>query len=75
MILDSGCVLLVMAGLFWALAIGVPVPFALMAGVRGGDPVNMLSMVGQRWPRRQPCWRCRSSCGGELMTSADATRA
>jgi hypothetical protein len=50
-ILSSGWVVFVMAGLFLGLGyIGVPVPFALMAGVFTATmltPVSMLSMVGQ----------------------------
>ena len=51
MILDSGWVLLIMAGIFLGLGyLGVPVPFAIMAGVFVATmltPVSMASMVGQ----------------------------
>jgi C4-dicarboxylate transporter, DctM subunit len=80
-ILDSGWVLCVMAGLFLGLGyIGVPVPFALMAGVFAATmltPVSMLSMVGQLFNGLDveallavPFFLLV----GELMTSADVTR-
>ena len=81
MILDAGWVLFVMAGLFLGLGyIGVPVPFALMAGVFAATmltPVSMLSMVGQLFNGLDveallavPFFLLV----GELMTSADVTR-
>jgi C4-dicarboxylate transporter, DctM subunit len=80
-ILDAGWVLFVMAGLFLGLGyIGVPVPFALMAGVFAATmltPVSMLSMVGQLFNGLDveallavPFFLLV----GELMTSADVTR-
>jgi C4-dicarboxylate transporter, DctM subunit len=80
-ILDSGWVLCVMAGLFLGLGyIGVPVPFALMAGVFAATmltPVSMLSMGGQLFNGLDveallavPFFLLV----GELMTSADVTR-
>jgi C4-dicarboxylate transporter, DctM subunit len=80
-ILDPGWVLFVMAGLFLGLGyIGVPVPFALMAGVFAATmltPVSMLSMVGQLFNGLDveallavPFFLLV----GELMTSADVTR-
>ena len=51
MILDQGWVLLIMGGLFLGLGyLGVPVPFAIMAGVFAATaltPISMASMVGQ----------------------------
>ena len=81
MILDAGWVLFVMAALFLGLGyIGVPVPFALMAGVFAATmltPVSMLSMVGQLFNGLDveallavPFFLLV----GELMTSADVTR-
>ena len=81
MILDAGWVLFVMAGLFLGLGyIGVPVPFALMAGVFAATmltPVSMQSMVGQLFNGLDveallavPFFLLV----GELMTSADVTR-
>ena len=81
MILDPGWVLFIMAGLFLVLGyIGVPVPFALMAGVFTATmltPVSMLSMVGQLFVGLDveallavPFFLLV----GELMTSADVTR-
>jgi TRAP-type mannitol/chloroaromatic compound transport system permease large subunit len=81
MIIDPGWVVLVMAGLFLVLGyIGVPVPFALMAGVFAATmltPVSMLSMVGQLFVGLDveallavPFFLLV----GELMTSADITR-
>jgi C4-dicarboxylate transporter DctM subunit len=80
-ILDSGWVLFIMASLFLVLGyIGVPVPFALMAGVFTATmltPVSMLSMVGQLFVGLDveallavPFFLLV----GELMTSADVTR-
>jgi C4-dicarboxylate transporter, DctM subunit len=80
-ILDAGWVLFVMAALFLGLGyIGVPVPFALMAGVFAATmltPVSMLSMVGQLFNGLDveallavPFFLLV----GELMTSADVTR-
>jgi tripartite ATP-independent transporter DctM subunit len=80
-ILDAGWVLFVMAGLFLGLGyIGVPVPFALMAGVFAATmltPVSMQSMVGQLFNGLDveallavPFFLLV----GELMTSADVTR-
>jgi tripartite ATP-independent transporter DctM subunit len=80
-ILDPGWVLFVMAALFLGLGyIGVPVPFALMAGVFAATmltPVSMLSMVGQLFNGLDveallavPFFLLV----GELMTSADVTR-
>jgi tripartite ATP-independent transporter DctM subunit len=80
-ILDSGGVLFVMAALFLGLGyIGVPVPFALMAGVFAATmltPVSMQSMVGQLFNGLDaeallavPFFLLV----GELMTSADVTR-
>jgi C4-dicarboxylate transporter DctM subunit len=80
-ILDSGWVLCVMAALFLGLGyLGVPVPFALMAGVFAATmltPVSMLSMVGQLFNGLDveallavPFFLLV----GELMTSADVTR-
>ncbi len=81
MIVDGGWVLFVMAGLFLTLGyIGVPVPFALMAGVFVATmltPVSMPSMVGQLFNGLDaeallavPFFLLV----GELMTSADVTR-
>jgi C4-dicarboxylate transporter DctM subunit len=81
LILDQGWVLAIMAGLFLGLGyIGVPVPFALMAGVFAATmltPVSMLSMVGQLFNGLDaeallavPFFLLV----GELMTSADVTR-
>jgi C4-dicarboxylate transporter, DctM subunit len=80
-ILDSGWVLLIMAGLFLSLGyLGVPVPFAIMAGVFTATmltPVSMQSMVGQLFNGLDaeallavPFFLLV----GELMTSADVTR-
>jgi tripartite ATP-independent transporter DctM subunit len=80
-ILDQGWVLLVMASLFLGLGyLGVPVPFALMAGVFAATmltPVSMQSMVGQLFNGLDaeallavPFFLLV----GELMTSADVTR-
>jgi C4-dicarboxylate transporter, DctM subunit len=80
-ILDAGWVLFVMAGLFLSLGyIGVPVPFALMAGVFAATaltPVSMPSIVGQLFNGLDaeallavPFFLLV----GELMTSADVTR-
>ena len=81
MILDAGWVLFIMAALFLGLGyIGVPVPFALMAGVFAATmltPVSMQSMVGQLFNGLDaeallavPFFLLV----GELMTSADVTR-
>ena len=81
MIVDPGWVLFVMAALFLGLGyIGVPVPFALMAGVFTATmltPVSMPSMVGQLFVGLDveallavPFFLLV----GELMTSADVTR-
>ena len=81
MILDSGWVLLIMAGIFLGLGyLGVPVPFAIMAGVFVATmltPVSMASMVGQLFNGLDaeallavPFFLLV----GELMTSADVTR-
>ena len=81
MILDPSWVLFIMAALFLVLGyIGVPVPFALMAGVFTATmltPVSMLSMVGQLFVGLDveallavPFFLLV----GELMTSADVTR-
>jgi tripartite ATP-independent transporter DctM subunit len=81
MILSSGWTLFVMAGLFLGLGyLGVPVPFALMAGVFVATmltPVSMQSMVGQLFNGLDaeallavPFFLLV----GELMTSADVTR-
>jgi tripartite ATP-independent transporter DctM subunit len=80
-ILSTGWTLAVMAGLFLGLGyIGVPVPFALMAGVFAATmltPVSMQSMVGQLFNGLDaeallavPFFLLV----GELMTSADVTR-
>jgi tripartite ATP-independent transporter DctM subunit len=80
-ILASGWVLLIMAGIFLGLGyIGVPVPFALMAGVFIATmltPISMPSMVGQLFNGLDaeallavPFFLLV----GELMTSADVTR-
>jgi C4-dicarboxylate transporter DctM subunit len=80
-ILSSGWVLFVMASVFLGLGyIGVPVPFALMAGVFLATtltPVSMPSMVGQLFNGLDaeallavPFFLLV----GELMTSADVTR-
>jgi len=80
-ILDAGWVLFIMASLFLVLGyIGVPVPFALMAGVFTATmltPVSLLSMVGQLFVGLDveallavPFFLLV----GELMTSADVTR-
>ncbi len=81
MILHSGWVLLIMAGLFLGLGyLGVPVPFAIMAGVFTATmltPVSMQSIVGQLFNGLDaeallavPFFLLV----GELMTSADVTR-
>ena len=81
MIVSSGWVLFTMAALFLGLGyIGVPVPFALMAGVFAATmltPVSMPSMVGQLFNGLDaeallavPFFLLV----GELMTSADVTR-
>lgn len=81
MILDQGWVLLVMGGLFLGLGyLGVPVPFAIMAGVFAATaltPISMASMVGQLFNGLDaeallavPFFLLV----GELMTSADVTR-
>jgi tripartite ATP-independent transporter DctM subunit len=80
-ILSTGWTLFVMAGLFLCLGyLGVPVPFALMAGVFVATmltPVSMASMVGQLFNGLDaeallavPFFLLV----GELMTSADVTR-
>jgi C4-dicarboxylate transporter, DctM subunit len=80
-IVDAGWVLFIMAGLFLVLGyIGVPVPFALMAGVFAATaltPISMPSMVGQLFNGLDaeallavPFFLLV----GELMTSADVTR-
>jgi C4-dicarboxylate transporter, DctM subunit len=80
-ILGSGWVLLIMAGLFLGLGyLGVPVPFAIMAGVFTATmltPVSMQSMVGQLFNGLDaeallavPFFLLV----GELMSSADVTR-
>jgi C4-dicarboxylate transporter, DctM subunit len=80
-IVSSGWVLFIMAGTFLSLGyIGVPVPFALMAGVFVATfltPVSMQSMVGQLFNGLDaeallavPFFLLV----GELMTSADVTR-
>jgi C4-dicarboxylate transporter DctM subunit len=80
-ILSTGGTLFVMAGLFLGLGyIGVPVPFALMAGVFAATmltPISMQSMVGQLFNGLDaeallavPFFLLV----GELMTSADVTR-
>lgn len=81
MIVGSGWVLFSMAAVFLGLGyIGVPVPFALMAGVfiaTGLTPVSLQSMVGQLFNGLDaeallavPFFLLV----GELMTSADVTR-
>ena len=81
MMLESGWILLIMAGLFLGLGYaGVPVPFALMAGVFAATamtPISMLSMVGQLFNGLDseallavPFFLLV----GQLMTSADVTR-
>jgi C4-dicarboxylate transporter, DctM subunit len=81
MIVDSGWVLFTMASIFLVFGyIGVPVPFALMAGVFAATmltPVSMPSMVGQLFNGLDaeallavPFFLLV----GELMTSADVTR-
>ncbi|HEX6141696.1 MAG TPA: TRAP transporter large permease [Geminicoccaceae bacterium] len=81
MIVSSGWVLFVMASVFLGLGyIGVPVPFALMAGVflaTALTPVSMPSMVGQLFIGLDaeallavPFFLLV----GELMTSAEVTR-
>jgi len=80
-IVSSGWVLFIMASLFLGLGyIGVPVPFALMAGVFVATmltPVSMQSMVGQLFNGLDaeallavPFFLLV----GELMTSAEVTR-
>jgi C4-dicarboxylate transporter DctM subunit len=80
-ILGSGWVLLIMAGIFLGLGyLGVPVPFAIMAGVFTATmltPVSMQSMVGQLFNGLDaeallavPFFLLV----GELMSSADVTR-
>jgi C4-dicarboxylate transporter DctM subunit len=80
-ILDSGWVLAIMAGLFLVLGyIGVPVPFALMTGVFVATmltPISMPSMVGQLFVGLDteallavPFFLLV----GELMTSAEVAR-
>jgi C4-dicarboxylate transporter, DctM subunit len=80
-IVDSGWVLFTMASIFLVLGyIGVPVPFALMAGVFAATmltPVSMPSMVGQLFNGLDaeallavPFFLLV----GELMTSAEVTR-
>jgi C4-dicarboxylate transporter, DctM subunit len=80
-ILDAGWVLFIMAALFLGLGyLGVPVPFALMAGVFTAamlTPVSMLSMVGQLFVGLdvEPLLAVPFFLlVGELMTSADVTR-
>ena len=81
MIVDSGWVLFIMASIFLVFGyIGVPVPFALMAGVFTATmltPVSMQSMVGQLFNGLDaeallavPFFLLV----GELMTSAEVTR-
>lgn len=81
MIVDSGWVLFTMASIFLVFGyIGVPVPFALMAGVFAATmltPVSMQSMVGQLFNGLDaeallavPFFLLV----GELMTSAEVTR-
>jgi C4-dicarboxylate transporter, DctM subunit len=81
LILDQGWVLLIMGGLFLGLGyLGVPVPFAIMAGVfvaTALTPISMASMVGQLFNGLDaeallavPFFLLV----GELMTSADVTR-
>jgi C4-dicarboxylate transporter DctM subunit len=81
MIVDSGWVLFTMASIFLVLGyIGVPVPFALMAGVFTATmltPISMPSMVGQLFNGLDaeallavPFFLLV----GELMTSAEVTR-
>jgi C4-dicarboxylate transporter DctM subunit len=81
LILDQGWVLLIMGGLFLGLGyLGVPVPFAIMAGVFAATaltPISMASMVGQLFNGLDaeallavPFFLLV----GELMTSADVTR-
>jgi tripartite ATP-independent transporter DctM subunit len=80
-ILEPGWVLVLMASVFLGLGyLGVPVPFAIMAGVFVATlltPVSMLSMVGQLFNGLDseallavPFFLLV----GELMTSADVTR-
>jgi tripartite ATP-independent transporter DctM subunit len=80
-ILEPGWILFVMAALFLSLGyLGVPVPFALMAGVfvaTALTPVSMASIVGQLFNGLDaeallavPFFLLV----GELMTSADVTR-
>jgi C4-dicarboxylate transporter, DctM subunit len=81
MILEPGWIVFLMAALFLGLGyIGVPVPFALMAGVFVGTaltPVSMQSIVGQLFNGLDaeallavPFFLLV----GELMSSADVTR-
>jgi C4-dicarboxylate transporter, DctM subunit len=81
MIVDSGWVLFTMASIFLVFGyIGVPVPFALMAGVFAATmltPISMPSMVGQLFNGLDaeallavPFFLLV----GELMTSAEVTR-
>ncbi len=81
MIVDPGWVLFIMAAIFLVLGyIGVPVPFALMAGVFSATmltPISMQSMVGQLFNGLDaeallavPFFLLV----GELMTSAEVTR-
>ena len=66
--MSAGAVLILMAVLFLTFGyMGVPVTFALIAGVLVAvqfTPISMQSMVGQlstaSIPR--PCWPCPSSC-------------
>lgn len=81
MIVDAGWVLFIMAAIFLGLGyLGVPVPFALMAGVFTATaltPISMQSMVGQLFVGLDaeallavPFFLLV----GELMTSAEVTR-
>ena len=66
--MSGGAVLCLMAFLFLSLGyMGVPVSFALIAGVLAATaftPISMQSMVGQLFTAStpKPCSRCRSSC-------------
>ena len=67
--MGNGTIILLMTGLFLGFGyMGVPVAFALMAGVLVAcvlTPISMQSMIGQMFhgiDSARFCWRCRSSC-------------
>jgi hypothetical protein len=67
-LMSNGAILLLMTALFLGFGyMGVPVAFALMAGVLvacGLTPISMQSMVGRcsTASTQRSCWRCPSSC-------------